>query len=398
MISFLGIKKDTPISIRERLAIKDDIGALEKLRSIFKEVVIISTCNRTEIYFNGFTDRVEILKEIFELLGWDESLTRWVFIKNGRDTVRHLFEVSCGYHSKIMGEDQILGQIKDAYSSAKAISAVGGELERMFQQAVTCGKRFRREAKLYEIPVSSVSIAVNDIADKECKSVMVIGYGAIGRLAVKYLLSHKVENIYVAVRNPQKLNAFKEENITLINTKEKDKHINNVDAIICCTSSPYTVIEKEDIINVNHDLYIYDMAVPRDVSEEVLSVDGVTLLNIDDISRMDDRNRSIRADKMKENRYITEKYIEEYMEWLDNRGISKVISEMKKKEKEVFEKRAITYRNKSKDKSDRELVEMLLKSTSSAYVNRAIEVLKEEWAEGGEECLRIIKKIFLEEV
>lgn len=227
---------------------------------------------------------------------------------------------------------------------------------------------------------------------------MVIGYGAIGRLAVKYLLSHKVENIYVAVRNPQKLNAFKEENITLINTKEKHKHINNVDAIICCTSSPYTVIEKEDIINVNHDLYIYDMAVPRDVSEEVLSVDGVTLLNIDDISRMDDRNRSIRADKMKENRYITEKYIEEYMEWLDNRGISKVISEMKKKEKEVFEKRAITYRNKSKDKSDRELVEMLLKSTSSAYVNRAIEVLKEEWAEGGEECLRIVKKIFLEEV
>lgn len=104
-----------------------------------------------------------------------------------------MFEVCSGFHSKILGEDQILGQVKDAYEEALEFKAVSLELHRLFQEAITCGKRFRKEAKLFEIPVSSSSIVVSEAIKRECTKFMVLGYGEVGQLVMKYLLSHKIQ-------------------------------------------------------------------------------------------------------------------------------------------------------------------------------------------------------------
>ena len=112
-------------------------------------------------------------------------------------------EVVCGFHSKILGEDQILGQVKTAYTEASKNKAVKGRLQRLFQQALACGKKFKDSSQLYKIPVSSAAIAAKEAMNKGCKSYMIIGFGTIGQLVLKYLKSY--EKIYIVVRNVKKV-------------------------------------------------------------------------------------------------------------------------------------------------------------------------------------------------
>ena len=188
MLGLIGIKKGVDVSIREKLVIsprtKDLIS--NSLKNITDEFVILSTCNRTEIYFKGQDINKEL---IFEILNWDKSLLEYVFYIEGENAVKHLFELACGFHSRILGEDQILGQIRDAYLESVEKGYINSVLIRLFEDAISCGKRFRNDTKLYEIPVSSSSIAVNKIMENNAEKLMVMGYGTIGKLVVKYALS-----------------------------------------------------------------------------------------------------------------------------------------------------------------------------------------------------------------
>lgn len=397
MIGLIGIKRNTPLEIREKLTLKPKRLKLyiEKLLKIFKEVVILATCNRTEIYFNDFLGKEELLKEIFEIFEWDYSFSKYVFVTNGEASCRHLFEVCCGFHSKIIGEDQILGQVKNAYESALEYKSVSLELHRLFQEAITCGKRFRNEARLYDIPVSSASISVNESIKKGCYRFMLIGYGEVGQLVMKYLLSHKIEIVYLVVRNKSIKDEIDDERVRVISFDEKNRYIDEVQSIISCTSAPHLVLSKDDINENGERLYIYDLAVPRDVDEEIDKMSRAELYNIDKISAINDENKKHRVDKMMENKYILNKYLKEFYEWQRIRDITPEIKKLKELGNEVHNKRAVTFKNKCKDKSDVELANTLIKSASDFYINRAIKVLKEETLKGcGEECKEIIAKIF----
>jgi glutamyl-tRNA reductase len=145
MLGLIGIKKGVDVSIREKLVIsprtKDLIS--NSLKNITDEFVILSTCNRTEIYFKG----EDIDKElIFEILNWDKSLLEYVFYIEGENAVKHLFELACGFHSRILGEDQILGQIRDAYLESVEKGYINSVLIRLFEDAISCGKRFRNDS------------------------------------------------------------------------------------------------------------------------------------------------------------------------------------------------------------------------------------------------------------
>ena len=210
MIQLLGIKKNTEVEIREKLSLsqkKREVYSKELIK-YFDEVVILSTCNRTEIYFNGSLKGEEGLKKIFEVLNWDINLREYCFYLNEKETVRHLMEVVCGFHSKILGEDQILGQIKDAYHLADELGSVKHELQRLFQEAITCGKKFRTEGKLYEIPVSSASIAISEAIKNDSKRIMVIGYGEVGKLVVKYALSNDIKELNIVVRKVESVKRY----------------------------------------------------------------------------------------------------------------------------------------------------------------------------------------------
>lgn len=397
MIGLIGIKKNTPIEVREKLTIhqKKIEHYTKELLKVVKEVVILSTCNRTEIYFNDFSYNEELLKEIFEILGWNYEFKEYVFVTTGSASAKHLFEVCCGFHSKIVGEDQILGQVRNAYEYALEYNSVSMELHRLFQEAVTCGKKFKNESKLYEIPVSSASIVANESINRGCRRFMIMGYGDVGRLVMKYILSHNAEIVYLVVRNSKIKDEMEDERIRVISFNEKNNYIDEVECIIGCTSAPHTVLNREDINDHGHKLLIYDLAVPRDIEQEVSCLERIEVHNIDDISSINDENKKLRVEKMKENKYILDKHFNEYDEWVKLRGASDKIQLVKSVGNDVCEKRMSTFKNKCRDDKDIELANMLIKSTSDFYINRAIKVIKEETLKGREkECMEIIEKIF----
>ncbi len=191
MIQLIGLKHDVKIEIREKLSIIPirQKRCLEALLEICEEAVILSTCNRTEIYFKSKDE--DIVSKIFKALNWDENLIKCVIRYKDEKAIQHLMEVVCGFDSLLLGEDQILGQVRDAYEIAKGIKTNKKELQRLFESAIACGKHFRTKSKISEIPVSSSSMVVKKAIDKGHKNFMILGYGAVGELTSKYILEAK---------------------------------------------------------------------------------------------------------------------------------------------------------------------------------------------------------------
>lgn len=400
MLGLVGIKKNTDISTREKLSIisskKEEI--LKELLCEFDEVVILNTCNRTEVYINYSCKEDLVIDKVFMKLNWDISLKKYVFLMDEKNTIKHIFQVSSGYHSKIKGESQILGQVKDSYRDSCKISGATKSLGRLFECATFCGKKFRAKAKLYEIPVSSISIVVNKLLELNCKKVMVLGYGHMGKLAIKYLLQSNFEEIILVLRDISKANDISDKRVKIINFKEKNKYINYMDGIIACTSAPHSVVLENDIMKTGNKIYCFDLAIPRDIDKEVLKLERIEGYNIDEISKIDDKNKVLRMERMNQYEYIINDSINEYIKWLELRTLSPEIKKIKENAEKVYKRRLKTYINKSKNIDESELVEKLLKSITNLYSNRAIEILKEEKLKGSEkECLQIIKKIFAQE-
>ena len=398
MIRLLAIRKNISLDVREKFALnpkKVDEG-LNALHNIFDEVVILNTCNRTEIYFNSSLYGEEILRKVFEELKWDLDLIKYVFYKKEEEVYSHLLEVVCGFKSRILGEDQILGQIKNAYAVAKEEGALCNRLQKLFEIAIGCGKKFRTQCKMYEIPVSSASIVTNMAFKTGKTKFMLMGFGEIGKAVCTNILANKsTELLYIVVRNKEVLkDVISDKRVRALNFGEKDEYIKDVECIIGATSAPHSIVRKE---NISKAMLIFDLAVPRDIDINVKEVKGVELYDIDEISMLDDENKKLRIERMNENKYLLEDALKEYLEWEQLRDISSLIREIKIKGDEVWMERFQSFKNKSSNEHDNEVAEKLFKSIVNTYTNRAIELLKEERLKGSDEgCLRVIKKIFLE--
>ena len=394
MLGLIGIKKGVDVSIREKLVIsprtKDLIS--NSLRNITDEFVILSTCNRTEIYFKGQGIDKEL---IFEVLNWDKSLLEYVFYINGESAVKHLFELACGFHSRILGEDQILGQIRDAYLEGVEKGHIFSELMRLFEEAISCGKRFRSDTKLYEIPVSSSSIAVNKVIESKAEKLMVMGYGTIGKLVIKYALGTELKEVNIVVRDKSKVEKITDQRVNILTYNEARERLNEMDGLISCTAASHLVVEKYHINKEGKNILLIDLAMPRDIDPQLQNYERVQLLDIDKISKLDDENKHLRVERMQKNKYIIDKYIKEYMNWLNLRCVTNYIKEFKDSGDFIVSHRVKSFENKCKNKEDAKLAEILIKSTADYYINRAIKVLKNEKAKGREEqCLRILMEIF----
>ena len=398
MIQLIGLNSESTVEIRERLSIipKCLEESTRKVLSICDEVVVISTCNRTEVYFNSEEYDEDKVEEIFQILNWDLNLKKNTFHIKGKRVAQHLMEVVCGFHSKILGEDQILGQVKFANESSIKIHGVKSDLQKLFQIAITCGKKFRDESKIYKIPVSSSSIVVKEAINKGLRKFMLLGYGDVGALTSKYILSSNFNRLYIAVRNVEGVNII-DSRVKVINFEEKSKYYKEVDCIISCTSAPHPVVLKKDL--PDKKLIIYDLALPRDVEEKVLTMPKIKVYDIDKISTIDDENRKRRKELMLNNKYIVEKYVGDFIKWKELRKIDPCIKKLLKSGEIIYFSRYESFKHKQHAKDNEELAMTLLKSTSDAYINRAIDVLKEEQLKGrADECMRIVEKIFYPQI
>lgn len=394
MIGVVGIKHDVSLEVRERLAVipsRKEKAIIELSRN-FQEVLVLSTCNRTEIYFKADSRNINPREIVFKCLNWNMDLISYTFFLKDNDAVKHLMDVVCGLDSLILGEDQILGQIKDAYETSIEYKSINSELQRLFQIAITCGKEFRSRARLGEIPVSSSSMVVKEGTKRGLKNYMILGYGKVGTLLTKYLLEEEIESIYIAARNLNSV-AVDDSRVKVIPFTDKKKFYKDVECIVSCTSAPHIVVNSEDL--PDKKLLIFDLAVPRDVHESVYRMNNTEVYNIDSITALQDNNQEERLKRIEENRYIIDDYIRDFTNWMKTREISSLIEGIKSFGEKVSSDRHKTFINKKDTKNHDALAGMLIKSTANFYTNRIIEILKDEHLNGnGEECRRLIERIF----
>lgn len=407
MIHLIGIGKDVDLTIRSALSI-DTFSLRDKLLLLgefSEEVVIISTCNRTEVYLNSSLSEENLLNKVFTTLNWPTEYKSFIFYCNEKTAASHLFEVSCGFHSKILGEDQILGQIRSAYEDSCSLQLVKGDLMKLFQLAIACGKEFKTTTMLYKMPVSYSSIAVKKALSENKKNFLIVGFGNMASLCLNYLLSNfkSVDSIYIAVRNLTKtletdfvksnIEHLESGKIKIVSLDLMKNYYDEVDTIICCTASPTPVVLEKDL--PKKDLLIFDLSLPINVEASVKNIEAITLYNIDVLHLMDEENKALRKEVMENHRTVIYKYLNKFYEYQKFKKINSKIISLKVIGNQVSEKRYKVYENKKHTKDNNTLVKTLLQSTSNSYINKAIEVLKEETYKGNEEiALSIIEKIF----
>lgn len=293
----LGINHHTaPVEIRERVAFspKDVIPALSELTALagVDEALIVSTCNRTELYCAG-TDHDQAFRWLHERLQLAEPDHNFTYFKEQTASVRHCFAVAAGLDSMILGEPQILGQMKDAYRAAHAGSFTGPQLNRLFQQVFRVAKRIRTETAIGRSAVSAASAAValarQIFAGFERHTALLIGAGEIIELTARHLNAQNLGRMIIANRSLHRARRIAVEyNGFAIGLDEVDAHLAEADLVISCTASPNPVVTCEAVKKAlskrrRRPMFIVDLAVPRDVEPDVANFEDVYLYTVDDL-------------------------------------------------------------------------------------------------------------------
>ncbi|MGA2965081.1 MAG: glutamyl-tRNA reductase [Terriglobales bacterium] len=292
--------KTAPVEVRERLAIPEShlAEACKKLAEhpSVAEGMIVSTCNRVEFIANmknGSGDLREFLREYFETdLGQFES---HLYEFREDEAIRHIFRVAASLDSMVVGEPQILGQVKEAYATARAVGAVRAQLDQLLTRAFAVAKRVRTETAVGSSSVSIASVAV-ELAEKifgslNGKSVYLVGAGKMSELAARHLLAHGAASLFVAnrtydraIRLAQKFNGQAIEFSRLYDTCDR------ADIVITSTGSPNFIFKPEHgeklmALRRNKPMFFIDIAVPRDVDPEMNEIDGIFVYDIDDLQQ-----------------------------------------------------------------------------------------------------------------
>lgn len=328
----LGVNhKTAPVEIRERLAFAESSipTHLEEIRGLRKvsEAVVLSTCNRVEIY--GAADEpgealeglVDYLVNHFEVTPGEVEFYR----KEAEEAAHHLFEVASGLDSMVLGETEIFGQIKKAYATAQTSGATSRRMNKLFQQSFSIGKLVRSSTRIQQGSTSVGSAAV-DLAEKifgqldGCR-VMIIGAGEMSRVTAQSLRSRGASSIIVSNRSFDKAEELAVElDGKAVRFDDWVNYLDQVDIVISSTGAPHAVVKKEAVESSlddrrGHPLFLIDIAVPRDIEDEVNELDNVYLYNIDQLTRIANdgvarRERQIEVCRTVIHRFLDEKGIE----------------------------------------------------------------------------------------
>ena len=341
--------KTAPVEIRERLSfneteLADAMTALQNKKSIL-ENIIISTCNRTEIY--AVVDQVhtgryyikEFLSQWFNIPA--EEFSPFLFIYEGDRAVGHLFQVTCGLNSMVLGETQILGQVRSSFKLAQENGTTGTVFNKLFKQAVALAKRAHTETEINTNAVS-VSYAAVELAKKifgslNDKNVLVIGAGKMGELAIQNLYSAGAKKVSVINRTYQKAIKLAEKfSGKAKELRELQCALVDADIVISSTGSKEYVVTKEMMTYVNkmrkgRPVFMVDIAVPRDLEPALSDLDSVFLYDIDDLEGIVEANLQERKIAAEMILVMIERELEEFNNWLNMLGVVPVISALREK-------------------------------------------------------------------
>lgn len=407
--------KTAPVEIREKLSFIESelpqaMEALQKQKSIL-ENVIVSTCNRTEIY--AVVDQLHTGRHFVKqfLADWFdlpvESFSSYLTIREEDEAIEHLFKVTAGIDSMVLGETQILGQVKKSFLNGQEIGTTGTIYNQLFKQAVTFAKRAHNETAIGENAVS-VSYAAVELAKKifgslKRKHVAILGAGKMGELAIENLYGSGVGKVTVINRTFEKAESLAAKfHGEAKSMKELQCSLLEADILITSTGATDYVIDYElmqfvERLRKGKPLFMVDIAVPRDIDPHVGDLPNVFLYDIDDLQGIVEANLAEREHAAADITSMISKEIEEFKDWVATLGVVPVISALRKKASHIQEETMISIENKMPDLTDRE--RKILSKHTKSIINQLLKepiLQAKEMANSSKanEQLRLFQQIF----
>ncbi|MEW5920887.1 MAG: glutamyl-tRNA reductase [Bacillota bacterium] len=393
----LGVNhKQAGLELREKLSFMDK--EIPRVLEYFlqddsiRECFILSTCNRTELYtickgneallarFEGYFR--EVKKQPLE-----NPLPRVLYIREEEEAVRHLFAVACGLDSMVLGETQILGQIKEAYHQCRETGAMGSYLHGLCQKALATGKKVHTLTTLGQHPVSfgyaAVAVAKHLFQSLQNHTLMVIGTGEMAKLTLQNLFVMGAQEVIVVSRHPERAAALaarfqgKALNYTCLTDG-----LARADVVICATQAPHFIINVERLERLRRPqkeqpLLLIDLAVPRNVDPAVATLEGVYLYNLDDLQYIINENLKIRENEAAKAGSIIDEQVREFSRWYRRQRAIPIITALRRKSEQIRQAKLEQFGVAALSPREQQLVDKLTRSLTDTLLKEPLLAIKD---------------------
>ncbi|MCF2949741.1 glutamyl-tRNA reductase [Paraglaciecola aquimarina] len=408
LIAFGINHKTASIELREKIAFSPDaiVDALALLgeKTGAKESVIVSTCNRTEIYAQVDETQVgNIATWLADFHGVDASeLQHNSYLHTQNEAIHHIMRVACGLDSLMLGEPQILGQVKQAFTDAKNSGVIQGDFDRLFQHTFSVAKRVRNETEIganaVSVAYASVQLAKHIFSSLEKSRVLLIGAGDTIELVAKHLSEQGVKSLTVANRTLARAQAIAEPlGGSVLTLAQIPSHLKDADIVISSTASQLPIIGKGLVQSAlkerkHKPMFLVDLAVPRDVEAEVSELDDAYLYTVDDLQQIVEKNLASRQDAAVLANEMVEQQVEQFVQWQQSQSsidVLKNFREQSELQRDMLVNRAV---NQLADgKSAEQVVNELAHKLTNSLIHAPTKALKKAASEQDVQSLSILK-------
>ena len=408
----IGIShRNAPIEIREKVAITrteyssraDELCALTGV----EEVIILSTCNRTEIYCLTSSLGVNDLFAWFHRTNGipSDELNEYLYSYESEEAVHHLVRVASGLDSLVLGETQILGQLKEAWQQAHESKSIGKVLDRLFQHTFSAAKAIRNTSGINDFPVSvaytAVVLARQIFGDLKAQTVVLVGAGEMIQLCGRHLREQGIAQLLIINRSREKAEELARDlDATALTLDQLDKALPEADILISSTASPQPVILKKDIKLAlrkrrHRPMFLVDIAVPRDIEPQVSELKDVYLYTIDDLQQVVDENMNHRHEAAKSAMGDVDAAVNDFMRWLYGIRAArslKLIRQLSHANEKDLTDRALKKLNAGQDPS--EVLQQLASTLTNRFLHMPSKRLREAAENQDYEILKAADWIF----
>jgi len=359
---------------------------------------VLSTCNRTEIF--GFAERpcqlIELLCEFSE--GSIQEFAQISFIKKNEEAIQHLFRIGTGIESQILGDYEIVGQLKQSFKMAKALKTTNAYSERLINAVLQASKKVKNNTKLSSgttsVSYAAVQYIIKNLPDYNSKNILVFGLGKMGKHTCKNLAEYTQNNqVCLINRTEEKADEFVKVHSSIRKAVigELSEEIAKADVLIVSTGSDKPTITKKNI-SEQKELLILDLSMPENVSKDVTQLNKVSLINVDELSKITDETLSARLKEVPLAEVIIDSHITEFNDWLNNRRFTPTISALKQS-LESIKNDEINFQKKKIADFDESQAEIITSRFIQKITTQFVKHLKNENTSVSQ-SLEVISKVF----
>jgi len=364
----------------------------------FQGILVLSTCNRTEI--SGFAQRpcqlIELLCEFSE--GTIEEFAKISNIYKDQEAIHQLFRIGTGLESQILGDYEIVGQLRQSFKMAKALQTTNAYTERLINSVLQASKRVKNETKLSSgttsVSYAAVQYIIKNLQDYNSKNILVYGLGKMGKHTCKNLAEYtQNKQICLVNRTEEKTTEFVKEHASIRKSLIEDlaEEVAKADVLIVSTGADKPTITKQHIKN-NKELLILDLSMPENVAKNVTHFEGVTLVNVDELSKITDETLAIRQQEVPVAEAIIETHKAEFKDWLNHRRFTPTITALKQS-LENIKNDEINFQKKKIADFDENQAEILTSRLIQKITTQFVKHLKDEETSVSQ-SLQVINKVF----